>query len=413
MEKDSRKKLRILYISQYFHPEIGATQTRAYEMASNWVKLGHDITMLCEFPNHPSGILPKRYRGKLLEKEALEGIRVQRSWVYATPNKTFFTRLAFYLSFMISAIFSGLFTGRIFDIVYATSPPFFVGVSGYVLSRLKNARFVFEVRDLWPDSAVELGELNNKRFVVWAQWLERFLYRKATKIIVVTKGMHNLLRSRGIDKNKLELIPNGTNTSIFMNRGNAILKKLSLNDKFVVGYSGILGVAQGMEQLCKLVERMKQHEDVHFMFIGDGPKKAIIQEIKIERQLTNLTLLEEIPHDKIAEYISAWDVGLVPLRKNQLFKIVIPSKLYDNMACERPVLLSVDGEARKILETANAGVFVEPENTAQMMDAILFLKSKPEMCTEMGVNGRVYVSKFYSREKLAQKLEKSLVDIMD
>ncbi|MBN2012998.1 glycosyltransferase family 4 protein [candidate division KSB1 bacterium] len=411
MSEPSKTKLRILYISQYFPPEIGATQTRAIEMARNLVTYGHDVTVLTEFPNHPSGILPEKYRFKFLETDTIDGIRVRRSWVYATPNKTFVTRLAFYFSFMFSAIFSGLLTRGRYDVVYTTSPPFFVGVSGYVLSRLKRARFVFEIRDLWPDSAVELGELNNPRFIRWAQKLEQFFYRNASKLVVVTKGTYNHLLAQGIPASRLELIPNGTNTAIFANRGDALKKTLQLQDKFVVGYSGILGLAQGMEQLCELVEEMRVHPDVHFLFVGTGPKKHVVEAIKAEKRLGNLTLIDEVPREQIADYISAWDVSLVPLRKNELFKITIPSKIYDNMACERPIILSVDGEARSILEQAQAGIYVEPENSGQMMAAILQLKADPAVCREMGKNGRAFVDAYYSRERLAHKLEQSLMEL--
>ena len=409
MMDSSKKRVKILYISQYFPPEIGATQARAFEIARYLVKQGHKVTVITEFPNHPSGILPKKYRFKFFQKQLMEGIIVWRSWVFATPNKTFITRLAFYLSFMLSSILVGLFTGSRFDIVYATSPPFFVGVSGYILSRLKNARFVFEVRDIWPESAIVLGELSNPRLIRWAEKLERFYYSKAEKIIVVTRGILNTLLRRGEPPEKLLLIENGSNLKIYANRGQAKKIELNLQNKFVVGYFGIFGLAQGMEQLCDLVNNMKNLPDVHFLFVGDGPKKKMVLDIKHRKQLTNLTILDEIPREKIAEYISACDVTLVPLKKRKLFTSALPSKMFDNMACERPVILSVDGEARKLLEKAGAGIFVEPENTTQMMQAILTLKSNPHLCREMGKNGRAFVEKNYSREKLASKLEKELI----
>ncbi|RKY85228.1 glycosyltransferase WbuB, partial [candidate division KSB1 bacterium] len=283
------------------------------------------------------------------------------------------------------------------------------GVSGYILSRLKNARFVFEVRDIWPESAIVLGELSNPRLIRWAEKLERFYYSKAEKIIVVTRGILNTLLRRGEPPEKLLLIENGSNLKIYANRGQAKKIELNLQNKFVVGYFGIFGLAQGMEQLCDLVNNMKNLPDVHFLFVGDGPKKKMVLDIKHRKQLTNLTILDEIPREEIAEYISACDVTLVPLKKRKLFTSALPSKMFDNMACERPVILSVDGEARKLLEKAEAGIFVEPENTTQMMQAILTLKSNPHLCREMGKNGRALVEKNYSREKLASKLEKELI----
>ncbi|GBE26231.1 alpha-D-kanosaminyltransferase [bacterium BMS3Bbin03] len=408
MEKHRNPSLRILYISQYFPPEVGATQSRAFDMAYYLSERGHKVTVLCEFPNHPSGILPARYRRKFWERRRMRRFRVCRCWVYATPQKTFVTRLLFYLSFMCSSIAAGLFLRDKFDVVYTTSPPLFVGVSGYILSRLKNAKFVFEVRDLWPESAVALGELRNPGFIKRAGKLETFFYRKAEKIVGVTSGILENLMNRGVNPEKLQLIKNGTNIHLFKNRGDHKKDDLNLRGRFVVGYFGIFGLAQGMEQLCELAERMKIYPDVHFLFVGDGPKKQNVLDLKSEKQLTNLTILNEIRREEIAEYISACDAALVPLRKNELFTGALPSKMFDNMACERPIILSVAGEAQKVLKDAESGIFVEPENTAQMMEAILKLKSDPELCKRMGRNGRRFVEKYFSRKKLALELEACL-----
>ena len=406
-----KRKLRILYISQYFPPEVGATQTRAVEMAGNLVRQGHEVTVLTEFPNHPSGIIPPEYRGKLFQSESIDGISVRRSWVYTTPNKTFVTRMLFYLTFMVSAFFSGLFTRGRFDVVYATSPPFFVGITGWLLSLLKGGDFVFEVRDIWPESAVVLGELNNPHYIRWAEKLELLYYRKAARIVVVTQGIYDRLKERGIPEEKLLLIKNGTNTEIFKNHGRGKREVLGLGNKFTVCYAGIFGIAQGMEQLCELIEEMKEHSDIHFLFIGNGPKRALVEQLKKDRQLDNMTLLQEIPREEIAAYISACDVSLVPLKKNDLFLGALPSKMFDHMACERPIILSVDGEARRVLEDAKAGIFVEPENTEQMKAAILKLKSDPQQALGMGQNGRRLVERSFSRRQQALQLEQALMEL--
>ena len=187
--------------------------------------------------------------------------------------------------------------------------------------------------------------------------------------------------------------------------------ELNLHKKFVIGYSGIFGLAQGMEQLCDLMFMMKKYSDIHFLFIGDGPKKRYVLESQKTLQLTNLTVLDEIPRERIAYYISACDASLVPLKRNDLFKGALPSKLFDTMACERPVILSVDGEAREVLVKANAGVYVGPEDSQQMEAAITKLKDHPKLCQLMGKNGRKFVEQYYSREKLAKKLEQVLLNV--
>jgi len=410
MINSNNKKLKILYITQYFPPEIGATQTRAFEMAKNLVDRGHEVHILTEFPNHPSGIIPTKYKYKIFQRDMMDGIHVWRVWIYATPNKTFLTRMAFYLSFMFMSIFLGIFVGRRFDIVYATSPPFFVGFSGYILSVLKRALFFFEVRDIWPESAVILGELSNTRFINFAEKLELFYYRKAKKVVVVTEGIYERLLNRGIDSEKLEIIKNGTNTNIFYDYGTGKREELNLTDKYIVLYAGIFGIAQGMEQLCDLVKQMKRHNDIHFVFIGNGPKRKTVENLQKENNLINLTLLDEIPREQIAQYLSAAHVCIVPLKKIELFEGALPSKIFDYMACERPIILCVSGEASRMMKEAQAGITVEPENTEQMISAILKLKEDRVQSKIYGQNGRNYVEKNFSRKTQAWQLEKCMID---
>ena len=401
----SEKRLKILYISQYFYPEIGATQTRAFEMAYNLVRRGHRVTVLTEFPNHPTGLIPDTYRHRLVEYEFYRGIDVVRTWVFARPIKTFVTRMGLYLSFMIVAGFYGSFLSTKYDIVYVTSPPFFVGVTGLWLSRLKGAKFVFEIRDMWPQGAVELGELSNRRYIRWAERLERFYYRKAERIIVVTRGFQNDLQEKGIDVGKVRFIPNGTNTELFCDLGGAAKRDLGLENNFVVLYAGILGIAQGLEMVCDVIENCKVYSDIHFLFVGEGPLKSKLTEIKKAKELINLTLLSQVPRERIASYISAADCCLVPLKKIPLFKRTVPSKLFDYMACEKPVIVSVDGESRKIIEESHAGLYVEPENIENMIRAILKLKSSVRLRKKMGRAGRRFVSDRYSRRQAAVMLE--------
>jgi glycosyltransferase involved in cell wall biosynthesis len=404
--------MRILYISQYFPPEVGATQTRAYEMAIHLIKLGHRVVVLTEFSNHPKGIIPAEDKGKFCTFEKLDGIPVVRAWVYAKPKKNFLTRMVFYLSFMLTGAVVGSLLRGPFDVVYATSPPFFVGVAGLWLSRLKSAKFVFEVRDLWPRSAVELNELTNRHFIRWSEKLERFYYKKADKVIAVTKGIFDALGACGLDEGKVKLVRNGTNSRLFSNRGDALKERLGGKEKFIVLYAGIFGLAQGMEQLCELVGHLSSNHNIHFVFIGEGPLKARVLAIKEENRLDNLTVLDEVPRDRIPDYISAADCCLVPLKKNPLFLGALPSKMFDCMACERPVILSVDGEARRVLEASLGGLYVEPENTGQMAEAILTLFDSPELCKKMGKAGRAFVSKNFSRKKEAQRLANILEDLV-
>jgi glycosyltransferase involved in cell wall biosynthesis len=385
--------MRILYLSQYFPPEIGATQTRAYEMATNLVDFGHEVTVMTEMPNHPSGIISPEYRSRLRVVEHLDGIHVVRNWVYATPLKNFNTRMAFYLSFMVTTIMNSLFlNGKKYDVVYATSPPLFVGLAGLIISKTRRIPFVFEVRDLWPESAVELGQLSDPRYVRWGHWIADFCYQHARGIIAVTRGIYDRLIAKNVPEHKLFLIKNGTNPERYryiLDR--ELERKLGWKGKFIVLYAGVHGVAQGLETVLEAASILDGVDEIHFAFVGEGPVKDKLVVQAARKNLHNVEFLPEISSDEIARYISLASLSLVPLKKNDLFKGALPSKMFDCWACGRPIILSVDGEARHELELARGGLFVEPENASAMAGTILDMYRNPTLCKEMGENGRRYI----------------------
>jgi colanic acid biosynthesis glycosyl transferase WcaI len=400
--------MRILYISQYFHPETGATQTRAYEMARNWVLLGHQVTMLTEFPNHPSGIIPPSYKGKLLEKANLDGIDLIRVWVKASPEKSFQNRMLFYLTFMVNAFWAGLFcTHGKYDFLYVSSPPLFVGGAALGISYLKRIPLIFEVRDLWPESAIALGELTNRYAISLAFRLEKACYKRAIRVIVVTRGIYDRLIERSIPDHKLLLIPNGANIDLFRYKPESrerIRHELGLEHKFIAIYAGIHGLAQGLDTILEAAYLLQNNPQVHFLFIGDGPKKAELASLAVSYNLSNLSLLPEKPREQIPDYLSAADVALVPLKKAEIFKGALPSKIFDAWACERPVLLSIDGEAREVVERVNGGIYVPPEDPEKMAQTLLYLFHSPSERQSMGKNGRDYTCRNNSRAALAEKL---------
>ncbi len=408
--------MRILYLSQYFLPEAGATQNRAYEMAANFVRLGHDVTILAEIPNHPSGIIPPEYRGKVVEREILDGIDVIRLWVKASPKKNFRNRMYFYLSYMVNAFLAGLFLTRgNYDLIYATSPPLFVGAAGIALSYIRRTPMIFEVRDLWPESAIALGELNNARTIQWATHLEEACYRRARLVVVVTEGFRINLLARGIPPEKIAVIPNGANIQLFQFNTQArqrMRRELMLDDKFTAIYAGIHGIAQGLETIVQAAKILQKHEDICFLMVGEGPEKEVIRALVKRYSLDNMLLLPGQPRETIPSFLSAADVSLIPLKKIDLFKTVLPSKLFDAWACERPVILSVDGEARTILQAAQAGVYVPPEDPESLAQALIKIKDDPAARQQMGSNGRIYTVKHYSRQVLAKQLVDILEDII-
>lgn len=408
----SKKILNILYISQYYPPEIGATQTRAYEMVRHLVDAGHQVTVLTEFPNHPIGIIPSEYHGKLYERKKEEGIDVLRMWVFTTQKKIFMTRILFYFSFMFMAIIGGLCVRKKFDVVYATSPPLFVGVSGYVLSIIKRAEFVLEIRDLWPEAAVLLNELSNKHFIKLSQKLEHFLYLKAKKIITVTQSFCEYIsRKSGIPENEIIIIPNGANTELYIPgpKNRIIFDEWGIDQsKFVVAYTGLHGLNNGLDFVIEAANLLKEHSDIHFVFIGDGVKKVDIIKIAEQQNMKNVTFMKGQQEKMLPWYIQSCDVGLVPLKKTAYGMTMIPVKLFTYLACAKPVVFSVGGETRSLMEKADAGIYIEPENAFQLKEAILKLKSNPELCSTMGKNGRKLVAENFSRKKLAEQLESTL-----
>jgi colanic acid biosynthesis glycosyl transferase WcaI len=400
--------MRILYLSQYFPPEAGATQTRAYEMARTWVRLGHNVTMLAEFPNHPSGIIPPSYRGKFIEQSELDGIEVIRVWVKASPVKNFSSRMLFYLTYMLNASIAGLMFARgKYDFIYASSPPLFVGGAALFLRAIKRIPLVFEVRDLWPESAVALGELSNPGAISLATSLEQACYRKAIQVVVVTRGIYERLNQRGIPASKLYFVPNGANTEMFAFNPSGrerIRNDLGLDQKFIAIYAGIHGLAQGLETILEAARLLQAVPNIHFLMIGNGPKKTEIMSMAATYKLPNLTLLPEQPRQQIPDYLSAADVALIPLKKAEIFKGALPSKIFDAWACGRPVLLSIDGEAREIIESVEGGIFIPPEDPAKMAEALIKLRDSPTEITAMGEKGLIYTRQNHSRASLAEKL---------
>ncbi|MBV7338406.1 glycosyltransferase family 4 protein [Chloroflexi bacterium TSY] len=400
--------MRILYLSQYFPPEIGATQTRAIEMAKGLVRAGHQTTVLCEVPNHPHGIIPEEYRGKLYERSVLNGVDVIRVWVKTSPHKTLYHRLAFYVSYMFMAIWAGIFLTRgKYDVIYCTSPPLFVGGAGLVLSWIKRIPLVFEVRDPWPESAIQLGELQNRHAIRWATRLEEACYHHARAIVAVTKGIQEHLYERSIPKEKISVIPNGANTEIYRPRApdEALRIQLGLRpEHFVVIYTGLHGLAHGLETVLEAAHLLSDEPDVHFLFVGDGPRKASLQNLALEMSLSQTTFHPAVPEEELPSYLALANVGLDCRRKIGISQGTLPVKMFSYMACGLPVILCIEGEAIEVLKKANAGVAVPPEDSQALAHAIRSLLQDSKVSASTSNQAREYVEQFFSRQVFAQQL---------
>ncbi|HVO59501.1 MAG TPA: glycosyltransferase family 4 protein [Terriglobales bacterium] len=400
--------MKILYVSQYYPPEMGAPAARVSELSRHWRESGHEVTVLTGFPNHPTGVLHRDYRRqfhRLICNETVDGVRVVRSWLLPLPNGRAHERILNYSSFCLSAALSGTFLARP-DIVIATSPQLLVGLAGRWIATRHSVPFIFEVRDLWPESltAVGMGDqssLMNRTLGAVAD----FLYAQADRIVVVTPASReHLIVHRGVNNDKISVIQNGVESAQFRPapRNEALKQRLGMEGRFVVGYLGTIGMAHALETLVQAARMLgRMAPEVAFLVVGEGAAKKRIQEVAKAAEVDNIVFVEQQLRDRIPEFIHACDACLVLLRKTDLFRTVMPTKMLEFMSCGRPVLLGVDGQARQVIEQAKAGMFVQPENASALVDAICNLRGNPDLCEALGRNGRDYILAHYSRRQSA------------
>jgi len=402
-------RMKILYISQYFPPEMGAPAARVAELSRHWVSLGHEVTVLTGFPNHPTGVVPAEYRSRfrrLVGHEQVDGVNVVRTWLLPFPNRKAHERMLNYSSFCISAASTGLFLSRP-DVVIASSPQLLVGLSGWWVAQWRRVPFVFEVRDLWPESlaAVGLGNADSLLHKTLAK-IAGFLYRSADRVVVVTAAFEEyLVEHWQMPREKVSMIENGVETLLFSPDGGTTLRQeLCAEGRFVVAYIGTMGMAHGLETVIAAAAQLQDtNPEIIFLVVGEGAEKERIVGLARGRALSNLRFIDQQPREKIPAYICASDVCLVPLKRTDVFKTVIPTKMLEFMSCARPVILGVDGQARAILEEARAGLVVEPENSGALANAIRFLNANRERSRELGQNGRDYIIRKFSRRQTAER----------
>jgi colanic acid biosynthesis glycosyl transferase WcaI len=411
--------MKILYISQYFPPEMGAPAARAAELSKHWAAAGHEVTVLTGFPNHPTGVVPLEYRDKfrrLVLHEEAEGVHVVRSWLLPFPNRKAYERMLNYASFSISAATTGVFLSRP-DVVIATSPQLLVGLSGWWVARWKRVPFVFEVRDLWPESLAAVGMGNENSFLhrTLAK-IAGFLYRNSDRVAVVTPAFEDyLVEHWNVPREKISVVENGVETDLFAPQSATTLRReLGAEGKFVVSYIGTMGMAHGLETILDAAAQLRStNPEIMFLVLGEGAEKERIVALARERGLDNLRFVGQQPREKVPAYICASDVCLVLLKKTDVFKTVIPTKMLEFMSCARPVILGVDGQARAILEEARGGLVIEPENSHALVNAIRYLASHPENAGKLGRNGREYIVRKFSRRQTAEKYIRVLENLLN
>ncbi len=402
--------MHILFLTDNFPPEVNAPASRTYEHCREWVKAGHRVTVITCAPNFPKGKVFDGYRNRLFQRERMDGIEVIRVWTYITANEGFLRRIFDYLSFMVSAVLASPCV-RDVDVVVGTSPQFFTACAAYIVGRLKRVPYVFELRDLWPESIKAVGAMKNERVLRVLERLEMFLYSRSAAVVSVTNSFKRVLVRRGIDGNKIHVVTNGVDVSQFTPRAKdrVLTASLGLEGKFVAGYIGTHGMAHALETLVEAADRLRG-TDIVFLFLGDGARKQAVRELAERLGLDNVRFIDSVPKADVARYWSLLDVSVIHLRRTELFTTVIPSKLFECMGMGIPVLHGVAGESAEIVREQDVGMPFEPENAVALCDALVALRDDPGRLARFRSNC-LAASRRFDRSFLAGRMLEVLVEV--
>ncbi|MFH1074318.1 MAG: glycosyltransferase family 4 protein [Candidatus Firestonebacteria bacterium] len=399
--------MKLVFLTQYFPPEIGAPQARLFELARGLKNKGHEVTIVTAFPNYPGGKILFGYKLRPFMEEDMEGLKVIRTWIYPSHGRSFIRRLLNYFSFVFSSMFFGIFKLGKHDVLICETPPLFLGISAYILSRLKGSKMYLYVSDLWPASAVVLGMLKSKMLIRVSERLERFLYRKSKKIIAVTKGIKEIIEEDSALKDKVFVVTNGADTAFFTPSDKMAARKFAglPGDKFIVMYSGNHGLAQGLSTVLKCAKKTAADKNILYVFAGDGVEKPVLIAEKERERLNNVAFLKSFKKKEMPLVLSGADAAVIPLKNIKLFEKALPSKMFEIMSMGIPVILGVKGEAAELIKEGDCGINIAPEDENSMEKAVLELYNSKELRERFGKNGREYVNLHFSREKIINRFE--------
>lgn len=402
--------MHILFLTDNFPPETNAPASRTFEHARQWVREGHRVTIVTCAPNFPRGRVYEGYRNRLWQRETNDGIDVVRVWSFISANEGFALRILDFVSFMAAAMVAGLFVRKP-DIVVATSPQFFTLIAGNWIRFWRRIPWVLELRDIWPESIKAVGAMKQSAIIRFLERVEMGLYRRADRIVVVARSFADILAARGIDPRKIDIVTNGVDLSRFLpRRSDDLRRRLGWSGRFVVGYIGTHGMAHALETILDAAEQMEadgRTPDVLLAFIGDGARKDALRQEAERRGLSNVQFLPSVPKEEVAEHWGALDATVVHLRATDLFRSVIPSKIFEAMAMGVPILMGVEGEARDIVLDARAGLAFAPESAQGLADAIRALRADPALRRDMSARA-VSAAPRFDRHNLAREF----LDIM-
>lgn len=406
--------MHILFLTDNFPPEVNAPASRTFEHCREWVKEGHQVTVITGAPNFPKGKVFEGYNNRLWQSEVISDIKVIRVWTYITENEGFFKRTLDYFSFMLSGFFSSILVRHV-DLVVGTSPQFFTVCAACLVSSVKRVPWVFELRDIWPESIRAVGMLEKSSWLGLLGRLELFLYHNSTAIISVTESYRTALAQRGVDKDKIYVVTNGVDMSQYFPRvkDRELIREHGLSDRFVAGYIGTHGLAHALDTVLDAAQILKAAPDYHrfhIIFVGAGAGKSVLEKRSEMEGIDNVTFLDSVEKDQIARFWSLLDASIIHLKKDPLFTKVIPSKLFECMGMSVPVLLGLEGESADIVERHDVGLLFEPENPQALVDQLRRLAVDPALRARLKANGPIAARQF-DRSILAGRMLRILVEV--
>jgi len=408
--------MHVVFFSHYFSPEGNAPASRTYEHCKRWADAGHQVTVITCAPNVPDGVVYQGYRNRIWpQRELIDGVQVIRTWTYLAPNSGNSKRILNYVSYMVSAVLCFLFFCRRPNLIIATSPQFFCGWAGAIASWLKWCPFILEIRDIWPESIVTVGALKRSSLLVRIlERLEKWMYRSATHIVTVGNGYRDNILSKVDVADRISVVTNGVDLDVFSPQepSAAFRQQHGLRDRFVCSYVGTIGMAHGLGVVVRAAKILKSlgREDVVFCLVGDGAHRKQIESDVLESNLGDMIRFTgRLPKSEMPMVLASSDCLLIHLKKTDLFATVIPSKIFEAMAMERPLVMGVQGESADIVKDSGAGIGMESDNEQQLIDAVLKLTDDDDLRDRLCHNGRKFVNQYFTRDSLAQKM----LDVME
>ena len=390
--------MHVVLLHQAFVSPQEAGGTRHYEFARRCVDQGHQFSIVSSDLSYIDGKRVSRDK-RLITRDRLQGIDILRAYTYPSLHRSFIWRVVSYVSFMLTSVMAAFQTENV-DLVMGTSPPIFQAVSAWAAARIRRVPFLLEIRDLWPEFAIDMGVLKNPLIIKLSRWLENFLYRQANHIVVNSPAYRDYLIKKQIAQEKITLIPNGVDSTLFNPsiNGKRFRQEFGLSDKFIVTYAGALGMANDIPTLLKAADSLRDLPLVQFLLVGDGKERNNLEEMAKRLKLPNVLFTGSRPKSEMPAILAASDVCTASLMDIPMFKTTYPNKVFDYMAAGRPTILAIDGVIREVVETANGGIFVSPGNSEALADAVKGLYADKNLCKEMGASAREYVIKNFDRE---------------